>query len=143
MSQTLSIQEHDALLELEVAGFGEANTPAQDDVRLSVTVRTARYAAADHSWVIRTDLDRFVHELRALDQRRQGQAVLASPSPDGLRLEFYSTDAAGHMAIRGQLGWTDAHGFVSRLRFGFTFEPDKLPSVLEYFETILRNEPSR
>jgi hypothetical protein len=28
------------------------------------------------------------------------------------------------------------YGFLSQLRFGFTFEPDKLPSVLEYFETI-------
>ena len=132
----MKIQEQDALLELEVAGV--FYTPAQDDVRLNVSVRTGRYAAAEHSWVIRPDLDRFLHELRALDQSRQGKAVLVSPSPDGLRLEFYSTDSAGHMAVRGQLGREDAHGFLSQLRFGFRFEPDKLPSVLEYFETICR-----
>jgi len=56
----LKIQEQDALLELEVAGFGDAHTPARDDVRLNVSVRTAGYAAADHSWVIRPDLDRFL-----------------------------------------------------------------------------------
>jgi len=134
----LKLQEQDAFLELEVIEFGAANTPARDDVRLNVSVRTARYAAADHSWLIRPDLDRFLRELRALDQSRQGQAVLVSPSPDGLRLEFYSTDSAGHMAVRGQLGRTDRYGFLSQLRFGFAFEPDKLPFVLEYFERISR-----
>src|SRR6516164_4410685 len=101
MHQTLKIQEQDALLELEVAGFGDANTPARDDVRLNVTVRTAGYAATDHSWVIRPELDRFLRELRALDESRHGKAVLISPSPDSLRLEFFSTDSAGHMAVRG------------------------------------------
>ena len=134
----MKIQEQDALLELDVAGFGDANTPARDDVWLTVTVRTPRYAAADHSWIIRPELDRFLRELRVLDESRQGKAVLVSPSPDGLRLEFYSTDSAGHMAIRGQVGRTDAKGFLSQLQFGFAFEPDKLPSILEYFETISR-----
>src|SRR6516165_3083532 len=107
MRHTLKLEEQDALLELEVAGFGEVNTPAGDDLRLKITVRTVRYAAADHSWVIRPDLDRFLGELRALDQSRQGKAALVSPSPYGLRLEIYSTDSAGHMALRGELGRTD------------------------------------
>jgi hypothetical protein len=135
---TLKIQQHDTLLELEVMEFGAATTPAQGDVLLSVTVRTGRYAASDHSWVIRTDLDRFLRELHALDHRRQGKATLLSPSPDGLLLEFYSTDSAGHMALRGQLGRTDPDGFLSQLRFGFAFEPDNLPSIRAYFETICR-----
>jgi hypothetical protein len=134
-SVSLKIQEQDALLELEVAGSGAVNTPGHNDVRMNVSVRTAGYAAADHCWVLRPDLERFLRELRTLDQTRQGQAVLVSVSPVGLRLEFYSTDSAGHMAIRGQVGRTDANGFLSQLRFGFTFEPDKLSSVLEYFET--------
>jgi hypothetical protein len=134
----MKLQEQDALLELEVHGFGDANTPGRDDVLLNVTVRTGSYAATDRSWVMKADLERFLHDLRGLDQNRQGQAVLVSPSPDGLRLEFYSTDSAGHMAVRGQIGRTDAHGFLSQLRFGFGFAPDKLPAVLEYFETIGR-----
>jgi hypothetical protein len=138
MSQKLKIQEQDALLELEVHGFGDANTPGRDDVLFNVTVRTGSYAAADQSWVVRRDLDRFLQQLRDLDQNRQGKATLVSASPDDLRLEFYSTDSAGNMAVRGQIGRTDAHGFLSQLRFGFTVEPDKLPSVLEYFETICR-----
>src|SRR5215471_19014737 len=136
--QILKIQQQDALLELEVTELGAASTPAHGDVRLSITVRTGGYSAADHSWVIRPDLDRFLQELRALDQSRQGKAVLVAPSPDGFRLEFYSTDSAGHMAVRGQLGRTDRYGFLSQLRFGFAFEPDKLPAVLAYFETICR-----
>ena len=134
----MKLQEQDALLELRVHGFGDANTPGRDDVLFNVTASTGSYVAADRSWVMKADLDRFLRELRALDQNRQGQAVLLSPSPTGLRLEFYSTDSAGHMAARGQMGRKDAHGFLSQLRFGFTFAPDKLSSVLEYFESIYR-----
>jgi hypothetical protein len=138
MNSTLKIQEQHALLELEVAEFGDANTPGRNDVLFNVTVRTGGYAAADQSWVIRSDLDRFLQQLRALNQNRQGKAALVSASPDDLQLEFYSTDSAGHMAIQGQVRRTEPNGFLLELRFGFAFEPDKLPSLLEYFEAICR-----
>jgi hypothetical protein len=138
MSQTFKIQEQDALFELEVSELGDANTPGRDDVLFNVTVETGGYTAADQDWVVRSDLDRFLQQLRALDQNRQGKALLVSASPDDLQLEFYSTDSAGHMAVRGQLGRTEPNGFRLQLQFGFAFEPDKLPSVLEYFGTISR-----
>jgi hypothetical protein len=134
----LKIQEQDALLELEVSEFGDANTPGRDDVLFNVTVETGGYTAADQDCFVRSDLDRFLQQLRALDQNRKGKALLVSASPDDIQLEFYSTDSAGHMAVRGQIGRTDPHGFLAQLQFGFRFEPDKLPSVLEYFETICR-----
>jgi hypothetical protein len=86
--------------------------------------------------VVASDLDRFVTELRRLDGRRQGQATLSGASPEDLRLQFYSTDSLGHMAIRGHLGWNNPYGFLLQLQFGFAFEPDRLPSLLKYFETI-------
>ena|SRR5262245_37730978 len=128
----MKIQEQEALL--EVGRFERG--PLEDDVLLNVTVRVSGYSATDQTWAIKSDLERFLMELRALDQKRQGSALLVSPSPDDLRLEFYSTDSAGHMAVRGHLGCNNASGFLLQLRFGFAFEPDKLPSVLESFEAI-------
>jgi hypothetical protein len=136
MSPTLKIQEHLGLIELDVTDFGDAHTAGRDDVLLNVTVRTGAYAAEDADWIVRNDLDRFLQELRALDEKRQGKAVLVSASPDDMQLEFYSTDSAGHMAIQGQLGRTDPNGFRLQLQFGFAFEPDKLPAILRYFASI-------
>jgi hypothetical protein len=134
----MKIHEHGAFLEIECIGFGEASTPAADDVQLQVTVRIAGYAAADQSWVVRSHMERFLHQLRVLEQKRHGHAMLASPAPEDLQLEFYSIDSAGHMAVRGHVGWTDPNRFLQQLRFGFAFEPDKLPGILEYFEALVR-----
>jgi hypothetical protein len=53
-----------------------------------------------------------------------------------LRLEFHAVDSLGHMAVRGHLGWNHPQGFPLQLRFGFHFEPDRLPALLRFFETI-------
>ena len=42
--------------------------------------------------------DKFLAELTTPNERRQGPAVVEGASRDDLRLEFYSTDSAGHMA---------------------------------------------
>jgi hypothetical protein len=139
----MKIQEQEAFIEVERAEFGPPDTPAEDDVLLNVSVRVSGYSAADQSWVVADDLERFLAELRALERKRHGSAQLVSASPDDLRLHFYSTDSAGHMAIRGHLGWHKANGFLLKLQFGFNFEPDKLPYILEYFEMIGRNRVVR
>ena len=132
----MKIQEQDGFLEVERAELGPPDTPSEDDVLLNVSVGVSGYSAADQSWVVGSDLKHFLTELRALEQKRQGSALLVSPSPDDLRLQFYSTDSAGHMAVRGHLGWNKANGFLLQLQFGFSFEPDKLPYILDYFEAV-------
>jgi hypothetical protein len=121
-------------LELEPSEIGERGTPGEGDILLNVAVKAWSYSAADHSWVMAGDWDRFLLELKALDERRQGRAVLGGSSPDDLRLEFYSTDSVGHMAVRGHLGRHrfDGHFLqLLQLRFGFSFEPDRLPGVVQ------------
>jgi hypothetical protein len=73
----------------------------------------------------------FLTELSTLDERRRGRAVIEGASPDDLRLEFYSNDSAGHMAVQGHLGWHKPDGHRLQLRFGFSFEPDLLPGVVQ------------
>jgi len=121
----------EGFLELQRSEVGEQGTPAESDILLSVTVKASSYAAADQSWVVAGEWDRFLLELRTLDEQRQGRAVVEGASPDDLRLEFYSTDSAGHMAVRGHLGWHKPDGHLLQLRFGFSFEPDLLPGVVQ------------
>jgi len=117
----------EGLLELQRSEIGPQGTPAESDILLNVTVEVEGYSAVDQSWVMAEEWDKFLNELRILDQRRQGRAVIVGASPDDLRLEFYSTDSAGHMAVHGHVGWHKPDKHFLKLQFGFSFEPDLLP----------------
>src|SRR5262249_24060185 len=80
-----------------------AGTAAEEDVLINVTVEAGGFGAADQSWIVGADWLRFISELRALESRREGLAILTSASPEDLRLEFFATDHAGHMAARGHV----------------------------------------
>ena len=121
-------------LELERSGLGEPATPSDEDVLLNVTVQASSYSAADQIWMVKSDWDRFLGELRTLEKRRQGRAVLEGASPQDLRLEFFSTDSAGHMAVQGQVRRMTNERFDLQLQFGFAFEPDELPRLLRELE---------
>ncbi len=54
-------------------------------------------------------------------------------SRDDLRLEFYSTDSAGHMGVEVHLGWRKPEGHVVQLKFGFSFEGVADGSCLQRF----------
>ena len=125
-----------AFVELERAEVGPLGTPGDGDLVLNVTVRVYGYSAADQSWVVGGDWERFLSDLRALEARRQGSAVVEGASPDDLRLEILSTDSLGHLAIRGHIGWRGPTGHDLRLTFGFDFEPDRVPKLLVDLEAL-------
>jgi hypothetical protein len=127
----MRLEGEEGLLELQPSQIGDQGTPNESDLLLNITVKASNYSAADQSWVLAGEWDRFLGELRQLDEWRKGHAVLQGASPDDLHLEFYSTDSAGHMAVRGQLGWHKPDGQVLQLRFGFSFEPDRLPVIVQ------------
>ncbi len=118
------------MLILELSELGVPGAPADDDVLLNVTVEVSGFTAADQSWITASDWHGFLSELASLEHDRRGHARLVGASPDDLRLEFYSTDRAGHMAVRGELRRVTAQAFELGLRFGFSFEPDDLPRIL-------------
>lgn len=132
----MKLEGDDSILEIQRSELGTPGTPADRDVLLNVTVRASGYSAADQAWVTERDIDQFISELHTLESRRQGQATLSGASPDDLKLEFYATDSIGHMAVRGHLGRKHPHGFLLQMRFGFRFEPDQIPKLRRYFETI-------
>ena len=123
-------------LELERSEFGPSGTPADRDILLNITVDVRGFAAADQSWVVEGDWTGFLAALGILEVRRQGRAKLDSASPGDLRLEFFSTDSAGHMAVSGQVRKVTSDGIELMLQFGFAFEPDALPRLLSELQGL-------
>ncbi|MBI3202443.1 MAG: hypothetical protein HYZ29_12955 [Myxococcales bacterium] len=119
-----------ASLELEVAELGPPGTPADEDVLLNVTVSVGGYAAADQVWVPGNAFAAFLDELADLERLRRGEARLTGVFSEEFELTFFATDPAGHMALRGHVQVTTPEAHVLALRFGFPFEPDRLPQLL-------------
>jgi hypothetical protein len=128
----------DGSIVLEPSEVGPPGTPADRDVLLNITVEAQGFAATDQSWIVDAAWNGFLAELRILEARRQGHATLESASSEDLRLQFFSTDSAGHMAVKGQLRRRTTEDFELRLQFAFAFEPDQLPRVLSELERFGR-----
>jgi hypothetical protein len=109
------------------------------DVRVVVRVRFGDFAGATDAWILRETWDAFAADLRALEQRRHGEAVLLSISPGELRLRFFGRDRAGHMAVDGEVG-TRAHGREALLRFDpIEFDPSQLPALASELAAAVRS----
>src|SRR5262249_23572076 len=108
----MRLNGREGFLELQPSDNRGHGTPSESDILLNVTVEASSYSAADQSWVVAEKWDGFLTELGTLDERRQGRAVVEGASPDDFRLEFYSTDSAGHMAVQGYLGWHRPDGHI-------------------------------
>jgi hypothetical protein len=121
---------------LERSDVGPPGTPGDRDLLLNITVDARGFAAADQSWIVDAAWEGFIGQLRTVEARRQGRAILDSASPGDLHLEIFSTDSAGHMAVQGQVRWRTPENFELLLRFGFAFEPDELPRVLAELEGL-------
>jgi len=108
------------------------------DVLLSVRVHYHDFAGATETWILRDVWDAFINALRALDERRQGEARVQSISPGELRLRFFALDRAGHMAVEGEVG-TLHHMREASLRFGpIEFDPSGLPALVEELAAAVR-----
>jgi len=117
-------------LELRVREL-EPPTPQSlgGDVRLAVRVRFGDFAGAADAWILRDAWDAFLADLRTLDERRRGEALLQGISPGELRLRFFARDRAGHLAVEGEVG-TRAHGREALLRFDpIEIDPSSLPAL--------------
>ena len=71
----------------------------------------------------------FLRQLEQLEDRRDGEAVVESMSPEDLRLRIFVTDPAGHVAIEGQARTRSVRDL--RWQFGaIPFDPTLLPPLL-------------
>lgn len=83
----------------------------------------------------------FLTQLRELEMRRQGEAVIEGLSPEEFRLRFWSINRRGHMAVEGLIAkWIhkgEAVPYRHALEFGFEFDSTVLPKVLVDFQAIV------
>jgi hypothetical protein len=113
---------------------------AGGDVRLLVPLTCEGFMGAGSSWIDRDVWQRFLRELERLVDRRDGEAVVESMSPNDLRLRLFATDHAGHVAVDGQVR-TRSVGDL-RWQFGaIQFDPSLLPPLLAELRAARAESP--
>lgn len=130
--------DHEQFIEITRSARGRPGTPAAEDLLLAIAVQVGGYSAADQRWIPIDSWRGFLAQLRELEKRRRGEAKLEGASARDLRLVFRSTDAVGHTAVTGHIGWDTPDGFTRRLEFGFRLDPGQLPSLVRDFEGLER-----
>ena len=141
------INDQDGCIELEMTEQIPLDSQGAGDTRFIVRVRFRShetvFSAETWAWVEAPVLAAFASQLRALEEKRQGSAVMESMSPGELRLEIRIYDGAGHVGAFGQVGhW--CHGGVggpywSVVTFGIPFCPTELPGLVHEFEVLSRS----
>jgi hypothetical protein len=113
--------------------------PFAGDVELSVEVASEQFSGHGFAWVGGPALAAFLARLNALEERRQGEAVIEG-LPGEFRLRLWSVDRRGHMAVGGlvtnHVYKGEAGPYRHALEFGFEFDPTLLPRVLAGFRAI-------
>jgi hypothetical protein len=144
------VRDGEDFLELAVTDRGAPGAPDAGDTRFVVRVRVTSkdtvFTAETWCWAELRALAAFAGQLRALEERRQGVAVLESMSPGELRLEIRSTDRAGHVAATGQVGhWCyggTGQPLWSAIGFGIPFCPTELPALVQEFGSLVESADS-
>jgi hypothetical protein len=129
------LSEGENEIEIVAVDHVPRHLPMHGDVELSVAVSSNKFAGQGFAWVEGSSLARFLDELRLLENRRQGSATLEGMSPDEFRLQIWSVDRRGHVAIGGMIVQQIFKGeaaapYRHSLEFGFEFDPTALPKVL-------------
>jgi hypothetical protein len=102
---------------------------AGGDVRLNVRLTCEGFTGTGSSWIDRDEWQRFLRALERLVDRRDGEAVVESMSPEDLRLRIRVTDHAGHVTVDGQVHTRSVRDL--RWQFGaIQFDPTLLPLLL-------------
>jgi hypothetical protein len=136
------VRENGYFVEVRLVERTPPSLPGAGDLRLHVGVAFSSFQGEyDEVWVEAAAFQTYLSELQALEERREGSATLKSMSPDELLLRIHSTDRAGHMGVRGQLGrWCYAGGgglSWCQVPFHFTLScPSLLPQILAEFRAM-------
>src|SRR5262245_52584130 len=91
-------------VEIECADVEGSDSPRVGDICLVVSVHFGDFSGRVRAWVEQRSWAGFLDQLRELEQRREGAAILEGISPGTLSLNVRVTDRAGHMAVQGLIG---------------------------------------
>jgi hypothetical protein len=118
--------------------------PGGTDISCSVEVSCDGFKGKiESAWFSREDVDRFLSELRNLEETRKGSASLSNQSSrseyNPLRFELFSIDETGHLAASAELlKGNPAGGSLRPLRVSVSFPIDAgcLVSMLVEFRKL-------
>jgi len=100
--------------------------PGNADLALAVRVSRDGFIGEIQTWVRRHDWFAFAQALTVLDERRTGDARVASMSPGELELTVKALDRQGHLGIEGVIGRREFDREID-LRFSvFAFDPSQV-----------------
>lgn len=135
------IGRHHEHLELEEVERIPDHLPTPGDVRVRATVKLQDFGGSYAGvWLARSELSKFVDQLRTVVETRRGTATLEAMSPGEFTIELRSLDSAGHFEVRVRVGrhqYSGRTNWPTMVAGGFEVEPDQLPSVLAAFESLL------
>jgi hypothetical protein len=123
---------------------------------LSATAYTVQAACNGFSgriervWFFRENLDGFLSELQQLEATRRGAARLTNLSSlseySPFDFEIYSTDEAGHLAVRVRLlkvNYIEDELHPAQLSFAITLDAGNLLAVIAEFKELFANGAGR
>lgn len=109
--------------------------PHRGDFCFSIAVSSNGFAGSNESvWIDRDEFLTFLQDARTLERTRRGTAVLNSMSPEVLKFELRTIDAAGHLAVFGQLGRWIVPQFQHSIQFGFDLNADFISQMVDELE---------
>jgi hypothetical protein len=136
----MEIREGHNCVTIEPVDRVPADLPSAGDVKLCVEIASEQFSGHGFAWLAAPALAAFLVQLRELEKRRQGEAMVAGLSPEEFRLRVWSVDRRGHMAVGGMVTKRIHKGegspYRHALEFGFEFDPTLLPRVLAGFQAI-------
>ncbi|AHM59261.1 hypothetical protein D770_04970 [Flammeovirgaceae bacterium 311] len=104
-------------------------------VQVDVTIKTNSLQGRFSSvWFDKLSIDRFLSELKQLDETRKGEAKLESMSPDECVLIIKNIDAYGHLGVIIKVRASKGYNYERQVNFhnleiGFEIDPTSLGNI--------------
>lgn len=92
----------------------------------------------NNCWFEHKEIQDFINELKELDQKQQGKAILSSMSPSDLILDIEVYDKTGHIALKYSMAQTIGccAGQIT-LSGGFILDRSESFNIVKFFEELL------
>ncbi|HDX8592742.1 hypothetical protein ACK32U_06885 [Aeromonas dhakensis] len=124
-------------LELDVMERNSKDSPCAGDIKLRVALNLQEFSGSYNGiWLEFTDMERFILDLKSLDETRVGSAKISSMSPDEFILEIRSSDSLGHIEMEVQLHryqYSGTQSWPVYLKGGFVAEPEYVKKLISCF----------
>lgn len=144
----MKVGDEQAFVAFDLKEAAPGHLPHAGDICCSVEALCGGFRGrVESAWFSREDVARFLTQLQRLEQTRQGSASLSNLSSASdhspLGFEIFSTDGAGHLAVRADLLKVSYVGdTLSPLRVSVSFPlgGGDLPSALAGFRRLFANK---